>query len=55
MLGAILIACLASIQGWSATYFVDSLVGDDNNVELYGDLSWKTIDKVSATLLLPGG
>lgn len=51
---AFLIACLTSIQGWSATYFIDSVSGDDNNSGMSGALSWKTIDKVNATLLLPG-
>ena len=47
-------SCIASIQGWSATYFVDSLLGDDANDGLSTVSAWKTIDKINATLLSPG-
>ena len=52
-ISVLLMSCIASIQGWSATYFVDCLLGDDTNDGLSTESVWKTIDKINATLLSP--
>lgn len=53
-IATLLVSCFATFNGCAATYYVNPLSGNDNNSGHQPTASWRSLERISQTLLEPG-